>query len=134
MKSNTFSRMARIVAIVFSAILIMSGTLLHAQQPGPGQKKQGMPSPEDRAKRQTTMMKDNLSLTAVQEPKVNDINLKYARKMDEARKITDTAAQRKTVKSLNQQKDNELKAVFTPDQFKTYQKLMEEFKARRGGH
>jgi Spy/CpxP family protein refolding chaperone len=93
----------------------------------------GNASPEDRAKRLTLMMKDNLSLTAAQEPKVADINLKYAKKNEEIRKIADTTARRKTFQSTNKQKDAELKAILTPEQFKTYLKLAEEMKARRRG-
>ena len=76
-------------------------------------------------------MKESLSLTAAQEPKVAAINLKYAKKMEDVRKISDTAVQRKTAKSLNDQKNVELKAVLTPAQYTSYLKQVEELKARR---
>jgi periplasmic protein CpxP/Spy len=112
------------------ALLLISVTTGYSQgnNPGPGH---GNASPEDRAKRQTEMMKENLSLTAAQEPKVSSINLKYAKKMEDVRKISDTAVQRKTFQNLNKQKEGELKAVLTADQFKSYLKQVEEQKARR---
>jgi Spy/CpxP family protein refolding chaperone len=109
-------------------VLCLLGFVSHlqAQQPGMGNM-----TPEERAKQQTEMMKTQLNLTPAQEPKVNAINLKYAKKMQEARNTTDTAARRKSFESLNKQKDAELKTVFTAEQFKTYQKLIEEIKAHR---
>jgi hypothetical protein len=106
--------------------LAIIGFQVNAQQPGGGGR-----TPEERATMLTEMMKEQLSLTSAQEPKVKAINLKYANKMQDVRKMTDTAAQRKLTESLNKQKDGELKTVFTADQFKNYQKLMAEFKARR---
>jgi len=120
------------VVVGLVTLLLISATSVSAQGNHPGQGF-GNASPEERAKRQTEMMKENLSLTAAQEPKVSSINLKYAKKMEDVRKISDTAAQRKTAQNMNKQKDGELKAVLTPDQFKTYLKMMEEFKARRRG-
>lgn len=117
--------------ILLSLFMVAAGTLI-AQKPG--QKGDGgNASPEDRAKRLTLMMKDNLSLTAAQEPKVADINLKYAKKNEEIRNIADTTARRKAFQSANKQKDAELKAILTAEQFKTYLKLAEEMKARRRG-
>jgi Spy/CpxP family protein refolding chaperone len=106
--------------------LTLFGLQLNAQKPGGG-----APSAEERATRLTEMMKSELDLTAAQEPKVKAINLKYAQKMQDVRKISDTAAQRKSFESLNKQKDAELKPVLTASQFKTYQKLMAEYLARR---
>lgn len=117
-------------ALCLVTLFLISATSMYAQgnQPGMGG---GNAPPEDRAKRLTEMMKERLSLTAAQEPKVLAINLKYAKKMDESRKIADTAAMRKSVQSLNTQKDAEFKAVLTNDQFKSYLKQVEEMKARR---
>jgi hypothetical protein len=113
-------------------LLIISMTSIHAQN-NPQRGGRGSASPEDRAKRQTEMMKESLSLTAAQEPKVSAINLKYAKKMEEVRKVADTVAQRKSAQKLNQQKEGELKTVLTAAQFKSYLKQVEEMKARRRG-
>jgi hypothetical protein len=127
--SDSATRYLRLASGVITLLLI-SVTSVYSQGNNPGQGK-GNASPEDRAKRQTEMMKENLSLTAVQEPKVSSINLKYAKKMEDVRKITDTAVQRKTFQNLNKQKEGELKVVLTPDQFRSYLKQVEEMKARR---
>ncbi len=113
-------------------LLIISVITMHAQDNRHGGGR-GSASPEDRAKRQTEMMKESLSLTAVQEPKVSAINLKYAKKLEEVRKVADTAAQRRSAQKLNQQKESELKTVLTAAQFKSYLKQVEEMKARRRG-
>ena len=88
-------------------------------------------SAEDRAKRQTDMMKDELKLNQDQEKKVYAINLKYSDKMKDVRQIADTSARRKSFESLNKQKDEELKKVLTADQFKSYQKLVADMRAKR---
>jgi len=115
------------------AILVMfllAGTSAFTQQQGQGQG-WGNATPEERAKRQTDMMKTQLNLTAAQEPKVADINLKYAKKMEDVRKISDTAVQHKTSKSIQSQKEKEMKGILTDTQFKEYLKMMEEMRNRR---
>ena len=118
-------------SLAFFIIIILAGTTVFAQQQGQGQG-QGWANatPEDRAKRQTDMMKTQLNLTAAQEPKVADINLRYAKKMEDIRKISDTAVQHKSAKNLQSQKDKELKGVLTEAQFKDYQKMMEDMRNR----
>lgn len=86
---------------------------------------------EDRAKRITSLMKSELKLTATQETKVQAINLKYAKLMDQTRKLTDNALRMKTMAENDKAKDAELKTVLTADQFKAYEKYKEEMKARR---
>ena len=124
------------IAIGMIALMLISVTSIYAQGNNPGMGPgmgRGNASPEDRAKHLTEMMKETLSLTAAQEPKVSAINLKYAKKMEEVRKVADTAVQHKSMRNLNNQKDGELKAVLTADQFKSYLKQVEEMKARRRG-
>lgn len=113
-----------------TALFIFLTSAMFAQHQGPGMGR-GNATPDDRAKRQTEMMKESLSLTAAQEPKVAAINLKYAKKMEEVRKVSDTAVQRKSARDLNKQKEGELKGVLTAEQFKSYLKQVEELKARR---
>lgn len=119
------------LAVFVLTMITMMATTAVAQGPGGGGR--GNATPEERAKRLTEMMKESLSLTTAQEPKVSAINLKYAKKMEDVRKISDTAVQRKTVQNLNKQKDGELKTVLTASQFKEYLKQVEEMKARRRG-
>ena len=120
------------IAVGLIVLFLISATAAYSQGNHQGNK-HGNASPEDRATRQTEMMKKNLSLTAAQEPKVSAINLKYAKQMEEVRKISDTTAQRKSAQKLNKLKEGELKTVLTPDQFKSYLKQVEELKARRRG-
>lgn len=86
---------------------------------------------EDRAKRITGLMKSELKLTATQETKVQAINLKYAKLMDQTKKITDNAQRMKTMSENEKAKDAELKTVLTADQFKAYEKYKAEMKAKR---
>jgi hypothetical protein len=116
--------------LAFFLIILLAGKSAFTQTQGQGQG-WGNATPEERAKRQTEMMKTQLTLTPTQEPKVAAINLKYAKKMEDVRKISDADVQHKTVKNLQNQKDNELKGVLTDTQFKEYLKKMEEMKNRR---
>jgi hypothetical protein len=128
---NHGSRSFRLLGtLAFFFILLLAVKSAFTQSQGQRQG-WGNATPEERAKRQTEMMKTQLTLTPAQEPKVAAINLKYARKMEDVRKIQDTAVQHKTAKGIQSQKDNELKGVFTAAQFKQYLKLMEEMKNRR---
>ncbi|MCX6276501.1 MAG: hypothetical protein NT004_00210 [Bacteroidetes bacterium] len=128
---NSITRNLRF-AVGFLTVMLISVTSGYAQD-NPMGKGKGKASPEDRAKRQTEMMKENLKLTPAQEPKVAAINLKYAKKNEEARKITDTTLQRTTLQGNNKLKETELKGILTPEQLKTYQKQVAEMKARRKG-
>jgi Spy/CpxP family protein refolding chaperone len=121
-KSQSFSSPLLLICLVTGWVSLLISPVF-AQQPGM--------SPEDRAKHQTDMMKTELKLAPDQETKVYAINLKYVQKMHDARDIADTAARRKSFESLNKQKDTEMKGVLTPEQFKSYQKLVEDMKARR---
>ena len=123
-QSNSIFRTMHFTVVLF-LLLIISVTPAHSQG-NPAGKGHGNQTPEERAKRQTEMMKENLSLTTAQEPKVSAINLKYAKKMEDVRKIADTAVMRKTAQNLNKQKEGELKAVLTADQFKSYLTQVEE--------
>jgi len=128
----------RTVSLVKGSILFLLLTIIviipsFGQQPGgrpAGGGGRGGATPEMRAQRQTDMMKEELKLTAAQEPKVADINLKYAKKVDEARKNTDTTAVRKAVLALQDQKNKEMKLVLNATQYKDYLKMVEEMKKR----
>ena len=129
MKINRIITASKFVSFLLIAMLSLN---LYAQQ---GKKGSDFikATPEERAKRLTEMMKENLKLTTVQEPKVSAINLKYGKKNEEVKKISDTTLQRKTLKENNKLKDAELKGVLTPEQFTAYLKQMEALKARARG-
>jgi len=88
-------------------------------------------TPEQRAQFQTGMMKSKLKLDAAQESKVQAINLTYAKKMQAVIKSdAGRFSKIKQAKNLQEGKDQELKNVFTPAQFKQYKDFEEEMKAK----
>ena len=78
-------------------------------------------TPEERAEAQTLMMKENLGLSDAKVEKVRAINLKYAKVMDPTIQGPDGPMMKGTVASnRQQQKDGELKAVLSPDEYQKY--------------
>ncbi len=93
-------------------------------------------SPEDRAKQQTDMMAEKLSLSKKQTKKVGEINLKYAGKMKDAfdnNQDGDRAAMREAMMKLRQEQNGELKSVMTTQQFEQWQEIQTEQRNRRRG-
>ncbi len=91
-------------------------------------------TPEERAKQQTDMMTEKLSLSEKQAVKVGEINLKYAQKMADARKEVqddDWTAMRETMTKMREEQNGELKGVMTAAQFENWQKIQEEQRAQR---
>jgi hypothetical protein len=98
------------------------------------QDKEPMP-PDERAAKLTDWMKTNLQLTAEQEKPVQEINLKCAIKTEELRNTDEPRKEKfKKLKGYNEEKDQELKKLFTGEQFNLYQakkeEVKEEFKAK----
>ncbi len=90
-----------------------------------------IPPAADRAAKLTEWMKTNLQLTTDQVTPVQEINLKYANKMDDLRKSAKgRRAKMQTMKSDNKAKDAELKKILTADQFKTYLAKKDELKKK----
>lgn len=86
-------------------------------------------TPEQRAQLQTGMMKSKLQLSDEQTTKVAAINLKYAKQMEPVIKGEGSKLSKyREAKKINEQKDAELKQVFTEDQFSRYEKAKEEMK------
>jgi periplasmic protein CpxP/Spy len=110
-------------------VLLLTGTLLWmvflsaiAQPPQP-------PAPEEMAKMETDAMKTELKLTADQLPKVEAINLKYARKMGEMFEQgppADFTEMQKKMQDLETQKKVEFSKILNADQLKKYDTMMEE--------
>jgi Spy/CpxP family protein refolding chaperone len=111
------------MAMLFVFAVALPGSL-YAQNSVPPQMKS--PSPEERSKKETDMMKEKLKLTDEQTQKVGDINLKYAQQMDEIRKQNSQPAERQAnhekMKKMHEKKLAEMKTVLTPEQFEQYQK------------
>lgn len=88
-------------------------------------------TPEERAEMQTEYMKESLSLTEQQVPKINEINLKYARKMQDAYASETRKFQRlKKLKRVSEEKDVELKKVLDSNQYETYARNKEAMKEK----
>lgn len=90
-----------------------------------------MQPPEERAKRMTEWMTTNLKLTGDQVPKVQDINLRYAQKMEGIKMGSQTKEEKRgQVKSLSDQKDGEMKTVLNDDQYQSYLARKKEMEKR----
>jgi hypothetical protein len=86
-------------------------------------------SAEKYAAKLNDWMKTNLQLTSEQIPKVEDINLKYAKKLEALKANTIPRRQKLDImKADDKAKEKELKEVFTGDQFKKYQEKKNEIK------
>ncbi|MFN8207250.1 MAG: hypothetical protein U0T82_07560 [Bacteroidales bacterium] len=81
-------------------------------------------TPEARAKSQTDRFKTDLSLTTSQTDSVFIINLNYAYKMKALR--DSVGFDPEAFRTLMEDKDKELKTVFTEEQFKKYQETRRE--------
>ena len=81
-------------------------------------------TPEERAEAQTSIMKEKLGLSAEKVVKVRAINLKYAEKLEPVLKGSDGPLMKgREAGNRQQQKEGELKAVLSPDEFKKYLEL-----------
>jgi hypothetical protein len=111
--------------------LAFAGLQLHAQ---------GRMSPEDRAKMFSQRMEQQISgLTDQQKDSIEAINLDISRAMQAAfeQNQGDRDAMRSAMQSLQQQRDERLKAVLNDDQYKQYQDMMQNmrrnFRGNNGG-
>jgi len=85
-------------------------------------------TPEERAQHWDNWMKEQLALTPEQQGKVQEINLRYAKQNEELKATGgDRRSKFQELKSTDKEKDSELKAIFTKDQFKTYQEKKKAF-------
>jgi len=116
----------------YHALLIGLLTLLSACSFGQGSLKDFKNStPEQRAEFQTKMMESKLTLDQGQVKKVAAINLKYAEKFQPIMKSKDDQATKiKQMITLQSQKDKELQAVFTKQQFAEYQQFEQKIRSR----
>ncbi|MCS7035915.1 MAG: DUF4890 domain-containing protein [Saprospiraceae bacterium] len=112
------------------ASLWMSVGVLLAQPGGEGR----WMNPEQRAEQQTAMMKERLSLSDAQAAKVLEINVKYARQMQDARQKNegDWEAMRAQMTTIRQAQDQELQTVLTQEQWQQWLAARQEMRERRG--
>jgi protein CpxP len=110
-------------------MLILGSTFSMAQNRGG----QGNMDPEERAKSQTAQLKELLDLKKDQEKKVYDLNLKAGKEMVALRSSGgDRDAMREKFGEMRKEANKEMKKVLTADQFKKYEKYLEERRSQRG--
>lgn len=82
-------------------------------------------TPEQRATKMTTVLKDSLTLSDAQYTKIYDINLKAAQQTDAAFKALGQAALtlQTKIKSINQLRDASIKKQLTPEQLAHYEAM-----------
>lgn len=86
-------------------------------------------TPEERAQVQTELMQEKLELEDTLSASLNQINLKYAKKMEEVIKGGASKWTKfRTAKRFDKEKDQELQALFSEDQFKAYLKYKDQLK------
>ena len=94
--------------------------------------------PEEMAKRQTEELTKVLDLDKSQVKKVSELNMKAADQMAEMRKEMaggngDREAMRQQMGEMRKKQNAEMKKILSDDQYKKYQKYLEERRSRRGG-
>ncbi len=117
----------KVVLAVFALLFLLISQSTFAQGTG---KLKGS-SAEERANFQTEWMKEKLHLDANQIQKVKDINLKYALKNEPVMKSSDgKLAKFRQLKANQNDKEAELKQVFSKEQFKQYEELKDELQEK----
>jgi Ni/Co efflux regulator RcnB len=116
--------------LLFILLSMFMGITMANAQP-----RRGNMSAEDIAKRQTTQTTEALNLDKATSEKLYQINLKYAEKMKEAfaDRSSDRESMRDEMMSIRDQKNKELKQLFTKEQFEKYQKHQQEMMEQRRG-
>jgi len=116
------SPIARTLLLVFS--LLIAAPVLAADIEALGDT-----TPKERAEAQTLMMREKLDLSDTKVEKVRAINLKYAEKMEPVLKGSDGPLMKgREARNFQAQKEGELKAVLSADEFKKYIASKEEMR------
>lgn len=95
--------------------------------------------PEEMAKRQTAQIKEACGLDAAQEKKVHELLLTSGKKMRAEREKMMGAGgppsedMRAKMQKMRDDQNAEMKKILTADQYKKYEKYLEERRAQRGG-
>lgn len=116
---------------VFLVMAVLLGTTFSMAQYG-GQRM----TPEERAKQQTADLKEALGLNKDQEKKVYDLNLESGKKMQKMREEMGgngfSDEMREKMMTMREETNKEMKKILTDDQYKKYEKYLEERRNRRG--
>ncbi len=106
---------------LFGVMILLAFSLGTQAQNNPREKM----TPDQRAAKQTEILKKKLNLSDEQAAKISEINLKYANQNKEAR-----SKMRKKVTEMANKHQADIESVLTPDQIKQYQDLKEKRKMR----
>jgi len=88
-------------------------------------------TPEGRAAFQTQQMKKALGLNQDQIDKVREINLKYARKVETTADASEGESRKLgEMKKISEEKDSEMKAVLSSEQYDKYLAMKEEMRKK----
>ncbi|MCB0641621.1 MAG: hypothetical protein KDC44_08275 [Phaeodactylibacter sp.] len=114
--------------ILVFALFLLAGFKAEAQPP------KGGGGPEEMAAKETQVMTTKLSLDDRQASKVEAINLAYAKKMHEAHEANagNREAMHEVRTAIDKEKAAELKAVLSPEQYKSYEEMKAEQPRRKG--
>lgn len=120
--------------LMFLFFAVLLGATVSMAQNRDGQRSM---NPEDMAKRQTAELKEKLGLDKAQEKKVYDLNLESGKKMAKMREGMqsgggDREAMREKFTTMREEQNKEMKKILTADQYKKYEKYLEERRAQRG--
>lgn len=139
------------ISFLMVMFLILSG-ITYAQERGGGERpsrtqQQGRPggmgdrqqmTPEQRIKRQTQQLVEQLKLTKDQEAKVTAINKKYMEKQSSVdwSKMRDASDEERTkmraeMTKVQAEKDKEIKAILKADQIKLYDEMLKKREENR---
>ncbi len=109
--------------IILASVMMLFCFVSMAQQRGG--------TPEERAKRQTDRLKEELSLNADQEKQVLTLHLERAKKMEEARAAGGDG--REAFRASQEEYTKKLTAILTPEQQEKFKKMQAEMRQRGGG-
>ena len=115
-------------------MIVLIGTSISMAQNRGGQRN----DPKEFAKKQTEELTEHLDLDKKQEKQVSELNLKAAEQMFAMRKEMadgngDRDAMRAKLQEMRKKQNVEMKKILSEDQYKKYQKYVEERRAKRGG-
>lgn len=121
MNLSAMKTYSKTIPKIGTLILLLASSLAFAQSGSTS-------TPEDRAQRWDTWMKETLLITPEQETRVHDINLTFARQNEKLRTSTESRKDKfKALKLSDKQKDKELQSVLTQEQFELYDQKKKDF-------
>lgn len=111
-------------------MIVVLGTTMSIAQNRGGQRM----DPEERAKKSTEALKEELDLKKDQEKKVYELNLKAGKEMTAAWEAADgdREVMREKMGKVRDNTNKEMKKILSDDQYKKYEKYLKEQREKRG--